>query len=87
MGLIALIVALPVAAWGMWLAFCYAIARRHGVEALKAAPPIAKAFPVSAWVASLRHVGPWIADLLGRNQPPALPPAQQPPHPPGGPPP
>jgi hypothetical protein len=80
--IVAAVVLSPVAAWGMWLWFCYGIARRHGVEALKAAPPIARAFPVSAWVASLRHVGPWIVDLIGRQS--TLPPG---PPPPGGPPP
>jgi hypothetical protein len=69
---------LPVIAWGMWLLFCYAIAKMYGVEALKAAPPIAKAFPVSAWVASLRHIGPWLMEVTGRNQHPP---------PPSGPPP
>jgi len=51
----------------MWLLFCYAIAKAHGVEALKAAPLIAKAFPVSQWIVGLRSIGPWVMDLLRRN--------------------
>jgi hypothetical protein len=68
----------PVLAWGMWLYFCYKITDRHGIEALKAAPPIAKAFPVTEWIAGLRAVGPWVLELLGRGQPPAVTPPQNP---------
>lgn len=62
-----LVLLIPVVAWGMWLVFCRSIAKMHGVEALKAAPPIARAFPVTQWVGSLRHVGQWIAGLLDRG--------------------
>ena len=61
-----LLLLIPIVAWGMWLAFCRSIAKMHGVEGLKAAPPIARAFPVMQWVASLRHVGHWLAALLDR---------------------
>jgi hypothetical protein len=59
--------ALIVLAWGMWLVFAWAVAKQHGVEALKAAPPIAKAFPVSEWVAGLKAIGPWVMELFGEN--------------------
>jgi hypothetical protein len=66
--LVLLALVLPVIAWGMWLAFCRSIAKMHGVEALKAAPPIARAFPVSQWVGSLQHLGRWFAAILGRGR-------------------
>lgn len=89
---IVLLVFVPVIAWGMWLTFCRSIAKMHGVEGLKATPPIAKAFPVTQWVASLRHVGTWLTELLGSSNqqlPPPPPPPQRPALPPGpdGPPP
>jgi hypothetical protein len=59
-----LLALIPVVAWGMWLAFCRSITKMHGVEALKAAPPIARAFPVTQWVASLRHVGRWLTGIV-----------------------
>lgn len=57
----------PVAAWGMWLLFAWSLAKMHGIDGLKAAPPIAKAFPVTAWVSSLRHIGPWLAEVFGKK--------------------
>jgi hypothetical protein len=57
---------IPLAARGMRLAFCRSIARMHGVEALKAAPPIARAFPVTQWMGSLRHLGRWLAEFIER---------------------
>ena len=50
-----LLLLIPVIAWGMWLVFCRSITKMHGVEALKAAPLIARAFPVTQWVGSIRH--------------------------------
>jgi len=72
---IALIAAMPIAAWGMWLLFCYGLARMHGIEALKAAPSVAKAFPIAAWVSSLRYVGPWVVQVFGRSDERRLPPS------------
>jgi hypothetical protein len=63
-----LLLLIPVVAWGMWLVFCRSITKMHGVEALKAAPPIARAFPVTHWVGSIRHVGQRIAGLLDRGR-------------------
>jgi len=73
---ILLLACLPVVAWGMWLLFCYAIARLHGVDGLKATPPIAKAFPVASWVGAIRVAGQWIKEFLGpgSSQPPLPPP-------------
>jgi hypothetical protein len=65
---VAVITAMPIAAWGMWLLFCYALVRRHGLEALKAVPSVAKAFPVTAWVSALRGIGPLIQNVLGRGE-------------------
>jgi hypothetical protein len=47
---VALLIVTPLAAWGMWLLFCYAIARRYGLAALWMAAPVAKAFPLSSWI-------------------------------------
>jgi hypothetical protein len=65
---------MPIAAWGMWLLFCYAIVRRHGLEALKAVSSVAKAFPVTAWVTALRGAIPMVQQLLGRGEKRSRPP-------------
>jgi hypothetical protein len=74
------LVLVPVLAWGMWLFFVWAITRQHGVEALKAAPPIAKAFPVTQWVSGLKAIGPWVTSLLKPDppSPPPVPPGEAP---------
>jgi hypothetical protein len=52
-----LAVALPVvvlAAWALWLLFNYLIAKHHGIEGLKATPPIATAFRPGDWADLIR---------------------------------
>jgi len=49
---VAAAVALPAVvliAWTLWLLFNYMIAKRHGLDGLKATPPIARAFRPRDW--------------------------------------
>ena len=59
---------LVVVAWGMWLAFCRSITKSHGIDALKAAPPIARAFPVNQWFEPVRLVSRWLGGRLDRRR-------------------
>jgi hypothetical protein len=65
--LVFLVTLLPVVAWGMWLAFCWLVAKKLGVEGLKATPPVAKSFPVHQWMEFLRQLGRWIAGLIEKS--------------------
>ena len=53
--LIALAIISPTAAliaWVAWLIFNYRIAREHGVDGLRAAPDVSKAFNLHEWIAA-----------------------------------
>ena len=67
------IVYAPIVAWGMWLVFCYAVGRTHGVEGLKTALGAAKSFPVAAWVGILKAAAPLIRQLPAPDSTPPHP--------------